>query len=99
MPSPDPGAAPHRRGIGREENPMARFPFEEDTRFRFGAFHELVGRYIFIGREPPAERRPPARPATGRRSISRTERSRPPALHRSPDRDAFVIHGGPGAAP
>ena len=47
---------------------MARFPFEEDTRFRFGAFHELVRRYIFIGREAPADRRPQAKAAVDRRS-------------------------------
>ena len=78
---------------------MARFPFEEDTRFRFGAFHELVRRYIFIGREPPAGRTPTARAATGRRSISRSERSRPPVLRRELRRDAFVIYAGEGAAP
>ncbi len=78
---------------------MARFPFEEDTRFRFGAFHELVRRYIFIGREPAADRRPPAKPAVGRRSTPRTERSRPPMLRRETDRNAFVVHAGPGAAP
>lgn len=78
---------------------MARFPFEEDTRFRFGAFHELVRRYIFIGHEPPATRRPTAKAATGRRSISRSEQSRPPVLRREPRRDAFVINAGQGAAP
>jgi len=82
-----------------EENPMTRFPFEEDTRFRFGAFHELVRRYIFIGCEPPADRRPPARPVAGRSSTPRIERSRPPMLPRGPDRDAFVIDAGLGAAP
>jgi hypothetical protein len=78
---------------------MARFPFEEDTRFRFGAFHELVRRYIFIGREPPADRRPPAKPVVGRRSTPRIDRSRPPVIHRGPGRDAFVVHAGQGAAP
>lgn len=77
---------------------MARFPFEEDTRFRFGAFHELVRRYIFIGREPPADRHPPAKPAVGRRSTPRIDRSRPPALRRGPGHDAFVVHAGQGAA-
>jgi hypothetical protein len=32
---------------------MSRFPFEEDSRHRFGEFHrEWTGRYIFIGRSP-----------------------------------------------
>jgi hypothetical protein len=78
-----------------EENPMARFPFEEDQRFRFGAFHELVRRYIFIGRDPTADRRPPAKAAAGRRSTSRTERSRPPVLRREPG--GFVVHAAPPA--
>ena len=73
---------------------MARFPFEEDPRFRFGAFHELVRRYIFIGREPPADRRPPAEPAAGRRSTPLIDRSRPPA-HRPRARDERLIHATP----
>lgn len=78
---------------------MARFPFEEDTRFRFGAFHALVRRYIFIGREPPGDRRPPAKPVAGRSSTPRVERSRPPMLRRGPERDAFAIPAGQGATP
>jgi hypothetical protein len=77
---------------------MTRFPFEEDTRFRFGAFHELVRRYIFIGREAPADRRPPARPAAGRRSTPLIDRSRPPGLRPRPDRDAMVVLAIPGGA-
>jgi hypothetical protein len=65
---------------------MARFPFEEDGRHRFGEFHrEWTGRYIFIGRfacEGPLPRRapdhqgtdPPARPrpmTIRRASVSR----------------------------
>jgi hypothetical protein len=78
---------------------MTRFPFEEDPRFRFGAFHELVRRYIFIGREPPAERRPQSRPAAERRSTARIERSRPPAHRRHPVRSDFAIHAGQGGTP
>ncbi len=72
---------------------MARFPFEEDPRFRFGAFHELVRRYIFIGREPPADRRPPAKPAAGRCSTPLIDRSRPP-VHRPRVRDDLVVLAG-----
>ena len=52
---------------------MSRFPFEEDRRFRFGSFYELVARYMFIGSEPetgpaPVRTTPPrprpVRPAT-----------------------------------
>lgn len=78
---------------------MARFPFEEDTRFRFGAFHELVRRYIFIGREAPADRRPQAKAAVDRRSTSRAERSRPPMRPRGHGRDAFLVYASQGAAP
>ena len=77
---------------------MARFPFEEDPRFRFGAFHELVRRYIFIGRESPADRRPPAKPAAGRRSTPLIDRSRPPGLRPRPTRDEMVVHAIPGGA-
>jgi len=77
---------------------MARFPFEEDPRFRFGAFHALVRRYIFIGREPPADRRPAAKPAAGRRSTPLNERSRPP-VHRPRARDYLAIHAAPGGTP
>jgi hypothetical protein len=31
---------------------MARFPFEEDYRHRFGEFEEWRGCHIFIGRHP-----------------------------------------------
>jgi len=78
---------------------MTRFPFEEDPRFRFGAFHQLVRRYVFIGREPPPERRPEARPAAERRSTSRIERSRPPARRQNQVRDEFEIHAGQGGTP
>jgi hypothetical protein len=73
---------------------MARFPFEEDLRFRFGAFHELVRRYIPIGREPPPEPRPTNSPAAGRHSTPRRERSRPPATRRDPITHGFAIHAG-----
>lgn len=78
---------------------MTRFPFEEDPRFRFGAFHELVRRYIFIGREPPSDRLPATKPAAERKSTPRIERSRPPAhrQHRGPVE--YVIHASQGGTP
>ncbi len=82
-----------------EEVRWRAFRSRRITRFRFGAFHELVRRYIFIGREPPADRRPAAKAAAGRRSTPRAERSRPPMLRRGSGRDALVIHAGQGAAP
>lgn len=72
---------------------MARFPFEEDSRFRFGAFHELVRRYIPIGREPPAAA-PADGPAAGRHSTPRSARSRPPTPRHHPKGAEFAIHAG-----
>jgi hypothetical protein len=77
---------------------MTRFPFEEDPRFRFGGFNELVRRYIFIGREPPAERRPRPKAAEGRRSTPLIDRSRAPAHRRHRVRDEFAIHAVAGGA-
>ena len=77
---------------------MTRFPFEEDPRFRFGAFHELVRRYIFIGREPLAERRPRPKASEGRCSTPLIDRSRAPAHRRQRVRNEFVLHAVAGGA-
>ena len=77
---------------------MTRFPFEEDARFRFGEFHELVHRYIVIGRRPPPARPGPI-PHTARHSTPRRERSRPPATRRQPSGAALAIEAGAGMAP
>ncbi len=64
---------------------MSRFPFEEDHRFRFGSFYELVARYMFIGSEPatgPARARttpPRPRPVEPARQMPLPELPTPPS--------------------
>lgn len=69
---------------------MARFPFEEDFRFRFGGFHDLVPRYVPIGRVPPSANGR----AAGRHSTPRGRRSRPPVQGRQRWADEFATHAG-----
>jgi hypothetical protein len=54
---------------------MARFPFEEDYRHRFGEFEEWRGCYIFIGRHPCVDPYQPAK-ATIRQPIPRRVHAR-----------------------